>query len=115
MRADRKCSAQILNVVRCYPPQPEDGEYPGRDFVEVLEESGSAAPTASRASTRHANVDRVEDSEDLGACSPSSGDDDGAAIPAKPLDVRTSPRAGKRALPNFSLDTSQDFAFELLS
>jgi hypothetical protein len=78
MRFDRNCSAQILNVVRCYPPQPEDGEYPERDFVKVLEESGSAAPTTSRASTRHANVDRVEDSEDLGPRSPLSGDDDGA-------------------------------------
>jgi hypothetical protein len=101
MSFDRKCSAQILNVVRCYPPQPEDGEYPGHDFVEVPEESGSTTPTTSRASTRH-----VEDSEDLGAHSPSSGDDDGAAIPAKPLDVRPPPRAGKRALPNFGLDTS---------
>jgi hypothetical protein len=106
MRFDRKCPAQILNVVRCYPPQPEDGEYPGRDFVEVPEESGSAAPTTSRASMRHANVDRVEDSEDLGTRSPSSGDDDGTAIPAKPLDVGPPPRAGKRALPNFGLDTS---------
>jgi hypothetical protein len=91
MRFDQKCSAQILNVVRCYLPQPEDGEYPGRDFVEAPEESGSAAPTTSRASTRHANVDRVEDSEDLGARFPSFGDDDGAVIPAKPLDVRPPP------------------------
>jgi hypothetical protein len=106
MRFDRKCSAQILNVVRCYPPQPEDGEYPGRNFVEAPEESGSAAPMTSRASTRHANVDWVEDSEDLGTRSPSSGDDDGATIPAKPLDVHPPPRAGKRALPNFGLDTS---------
>jgi hypothetical protein len=60
----------------------------------------------SRALTRHANFDRVEDSEDLGTHSPSSGDDDGAAIPAKPLDVRPPPRAGKRALPNFGLDMS---------
>jgi hypothetical protein len=106
MRFDRKCSAQILNVVRCYPPQPEDGEYLGRDFIKVLEESGSAAPTTSHASTRHTNVDRVKDSEDLGARSPSLGDDDGAAIPAKPLDVRPPPREGKRSLPNFGLDTS---------
>jgi hypothetical protein len=106
MRTDRKCSVQILNVVRCYPPQPEDGEYPGRDFVKVPEESGSAAPATSRASTRNANVGRVKDSEELGARSPSSGDDDGAAIPSKPLDVRPPPRAGKRALPNFSLDMS---------
>jgi hypothetical protein len=106
MRFDRKCFAQILNVVRCYPPQPEDGEYPGRDFVEVLEESGSTAPTTSRASTRHANVDRVKYSEDLGARSPLSGDDDGAVIPAKPLDVHPPLRAGKRALPNFGLDMS---------
>jgi hypothetical protein len=55
---------------------------------------------------RHANVDRVEDSDDLGARTPSSGDDDGAAILAKPLDVRPPQRAGKRALPNLGLDTS---------
>jgi hypothetical protein len=87
MRTDQKCFAQILNVVRCYPLQPKDGEYVGRDFVKVPDESGFAAPVTSRASTRHANVDWVEDSEELGARSPSSGDDDGAAIPAKPLDV----------------------------
>jgi hypothetical protein len=55
---------------------------------------------------RHANVDRVKNSEELGARSPSSGDDDGTAIPAKPLDVRPPLRAMKRALPNFGLDTS---------
>jgi hypothetical protein len=106
LRTDRKCSVQILNLVRCYPPQPEDGEYPGRNFVEVPIESGSAAPATSRALTRRANVDRVEDSEELGARFPSSGDDDGTMIPAKPLDVRPPLRAGKRAIPNFGLDTS---------
>jgi hypothetical protein len=55
---------------------------------------------------RHANIDRVEDLEELDARTPFSGDDGGAAIPAKPLDVRPPPRAGKRTLPNFSLDTS---------
>jgi hypothetical protein len=84
----------------------QDGEYPGRDFIEVPEESGSAAPTTSHALTRHANVDRVKDSEDLDARSPLSGNDDGTTIPAKPLDVRPPSRAGKRALPNFGLDTS---------
>jgi hypothetical protein len=55
---------------------------------------------------RHANIDRVEDSEELDTRSPSSGDDGGAAILAKPLDVRPPPRVGKRTLPNFGLDTS---------
>jgi hypothetical protein len=43
----------------------------------------SAAPTTSRVSTKHthvANVDRVEDSEEIGAHSPSSDDDDGAVL-----------------------------------
>jgi hypothetical protein len=39
--------AQVVNVARCYPPQPEDGEYPGHNFTEVLEESTSAAPLPS--------------------------------------------------------------------
>jgi hypothetical protein len=97
---------QIIPVTRCYPPQPEDGKYPRREFDEAPEESGSAMPTTSQASTRHANVDRVEDSEELDARSPSSGDDGGVVIPAKPLDIRPPPRAGKRTLPNFGLDTS---------
>jgi hypothetical protein len=62
------CSAQIIDIAQCYPPQPKQGEYPGRDFVEALEESASAAPTTSRASTKRthvANVDRVEDLEYL--------------------------------------------------
>jgi hypothetical protein len=52
------------------------------------------------------DVDRVEDSEEIGTHSPSSGDDDGAAILAKPLDSRPPPRAGKKVLPNFGLDAS---------
>jgi hypothetical protein len=51
-------------------------------------------------------VERVEDSEDLDDLIPSSDDDDGGAIHAKPLDSRPPPRAGKRALPNFGLDAS---------
>jgi hypothetical protein len=39
--------AQVVNIARCYPPQPEDGEYPGRDFIEVPEESTFAAPSLS--------------------------------------------------------------------
>jgi hypothetical protein len=103
------CLIQIIKIARCYPPQPEDGEYPGREFVEAPEESASAVPTMSRASAKHANIgdsDQVEDSEDLGARSPSSGDDDDAAIPAQPLDSRPPPRAGKKVLPNFGLDAS---------
>jgi hypothetical protein len=91
---------------QCYPPQPEGGEYPGRDFVEAPKESASAAPTMLRASTKLADVDLVKDSEELGTHSPSSGDDDGTAIPAKPPDSRPPPRAGKRVLPNFGLDAS---------
>jgi hypothetical protein len=66
----------------------------------------SAAPTTSRVSTKRAEVDRVEDSEELGAHSPSSGDDDGAAIHATPLDSRPPTRTGKRVLPKFGLDAS---------
>jgi hypothetical protein len=50
-------------------PQPEDGEYPGREFDEAPEESTSAAPTMLRTSVKHADIediDRVEDSEELG-------------------------------------------------
>jgi hypothetical protein len=50
------------------------------------------------------DIDRVEDLEDLDVHSPSSDDDDGATILAKPLDSRLPPRAGKRVLPNFGLD-----------
>jgi hypothetical protein len=94
-------------MARCYPPQPEEGEYPGREFVEAPEESASATPTTLRASTKHthaADVDRVEDSEDLDIRSPSSDDDNGAAILAKPLDSHPPPRAGKNVLLNFGLD-----------
>jgi hypothetical protein len=103
------CFAQIIEIARCYPPQPEEGEYPGREFVETPEESASAAPTTSRASTKRmhaADVDRVEDSEDLNVRSPSSDDNDGAAILAKPLDSRPPSRAGKKVLSNFGLDAS---------
>jgi hypothetical protein len=103
------CFAQIIKIARCYPPQPKEGEYPGCEFIEAPEESASAATTMSRALTKRTNVadvDRVKDSKELGAHSPSSGDDDGAAIPAKPLDSRAPPRAGKRVLTNSGLDAS---------
>jgi hypothetical protein len=55
--------------------------------------------------THAMGVDRVEDSEDLDIHSPSSDDDDGAAIVATPLDSHP-PRMGKKVLPNFGLDAS---------
>jgi hypothetical protein len=103
------CSIQIIPIARCYPPQPKDGEYPGREFNETPEESASAVPTMSRTTVKHVDVediDRVEDSEELGAHSPSSGDDDDATVLVKPLDSRPPPRAGKKTLPNFGIDTS---------
>jgi hypothetical protein len=106
---DMTCFVQIIKIARCYPPQPEDGEYPGREFIEAPEESALAVPTTSHALAKCANaedVDRVEDSEELGTHSPSSGDDDDMAIPAKPPDSRPPPRAGKKVLPNFGLDAS---------
>jgi hypothetical protein len=42
-----KMFVQVVNVARCYLPQHEDGEYPGRDFTEVPDESTSAAPSPS--------------------------------------------------------------------
>jgi hypothetical protein len=63
----------------------------------------------SRTSVKHVDVediDRVEYSEELGAHSPSSGDDDDVAVLVKPLDSRPPPQAGKKALQNFGLDTS---------
>jgi hypothetical protein len=101
--------AQVVNVAPCYPPEPQDGEYPGRDFIEVLEESTSAAPSSSRASKKRKQVvdaDIVEDSEDLDDTHFSSGDDDDSVIPAKPLDSRPPLRAGKKILPKFGLDAS---------
>jgi hypothetical protein len=103
------CFVQIIPIIRCYPPQPEDGEYLGREFDEAPEESASAMPTTSRTSAECADardVDRVGDSEELGAHSPSSGDDDDVAILVKPLDSQPPPRAGKKALPHFGLDAS---------
>jgi hypothetical protein len=72
-------------------------------------EFASATPTMSRTSVRHLDtedVDRVEDLEELGAHSPSSGDDDDAAVLIKPLDSRPPPRTGKKALLRFGLNTS---------
>jgi hypothetical protein len=101
-------TAQVINVARCYPPQPEEGEYPGRDFIEAPEESTSAAPSPPRASKKRKQItdaDFIEDSKDADDTHLSSADDDGV-IPAKPLDNRPPPRAGKRALLKFGLDAS---------
>jgi hypothetical protein len=101
--------AQVIDIARCYPPQPEGGEFPGREFAEVLEESASIAPTTSRASMKHKNivdVDRVEDSEDFDSHGLSSNEDDDPAIPAKPLHSRPPRRYGMKILPNFGVDAS---------
>jgi hypothetical protein len=75
--------------------------------VEIHKDSALVAPTMSRASTKRKNiedVDRVEDSEDFDEHGLSSDEDDDQAIPAKPLDSRPPPQAGKKILPNFGVD-----------
>jgi hypothetical protein len=65
------------------------GEYPRRDFIEVPEESTSAAPLPSRVSKKKKQVaDVTKDSEDLDDTHFSSGDDDNSVIPAMPLSSR---------------------------
>jgi hypothetical protein len=102
----KKFSAYVLNVARCYPPQPEDSKYPERNFLEAPEESVFAAPTTSRVLAKRAEVDQVEDSEELGTHSPSSSDNDGAVIHATPLDSCPPTRTRMRALLKFGLDAS---------
>jgi hypothetical protein len=100
---------QVIDVARCYPPQPEGGEFPGREFTDAPKESAPVAPTTSRASTKRKNVvevDRVEDSEDFDGHDLSSDEDDEPAIHVKPLDSRPPPRSGKKVLPNFGIDAS---------
>jgi hypothetical protein len=104
-----KVFVQVINVARCYPPQPKDGEYPGRNFTEAPEESASATPSPSRTSAKKKQVldaDFIEDSEDLGDTHFSSGDDDDGVIPARPLDSHPPLRVGKKILLKFSLDAS---------
>jgi hypothetical protein len=109
LQTDTMFPAQVIDIARCYPPQPEGGEFPRREFVEVPEESASVAPTTSCASTKRKNVvevDRVEDSEDFDNYDLSSDEDDDPAIPARPLDGRPPLRSGKKVLPDFGVDAS---------
>jgi hypothetical protein len=109
LQTDMMFLAQVIDIACCYPPQQEGGEFPRREFVEVPEESASIAPTTSRASAKRKNVakvDRVEDSEDFDGRDFSSDEDDGPAIPAKPLNSRPPPQAGKKVLPIFGVDAS---------
>jgi hypothetical protein len=83
------------------------GEYPGRDFIEVPEESTSAAPSPSRASKKKKQVaDVIEDSEYLDDTHFSSGNDDNSVIPAAPLSSHPPLRLGKKTLPKFGLNAS---------
>jgi hypothetical protein len=97
---------QVIDIARCYPPQPEMGEYPGRDFTEVPEGSTSTAPSPPRAPKRQRIADIVEDSEDPKDTHFTSGDDDNNAIPASPLSRRPPPRTEKKVLPKFGIDAS---------
>jgi hypothetical protein len=101
--------AQVIDVAHCYPPQPEGGEFPGREFAKAPKESASIAPMTSRASTKHKTVvetDRVEDSEDFDSRDFSSDEDDEPAIHAKPLYSCPPSSSGKKVLPNFGVDAS---------
>jgi hypothetical protein len=98
-----------MDIAHCYPPQPEGGEFSGREFAEVPEESTSIAPMTSRASTKHKNVfeiDRVEDLEDFDGHDFSSDEYNDTVIPVKPLASRPPPRSGKKVLPNFGVNAS---------
>jgi hypothetical protein len=97
---------QVIEVARCYSTQPEMGEYPGREFTEVLEGSTSAAPSPPRASKKKPIADVVEDSDDLDDAHLSLGDDDDSVIPAMPLISRPPPRTEKKILPKFGIDAS---------
>jgi hypothetical protein len=97
---------QVINIARSYPPQPEMGEYPGRDFTETMEGSTSAAPSPPRASKRQRVADVTQDSEDLDDTHLSSGDDYNSGIPASPLSRRSPPRLEKRIVPKFGIDAS---------
>jgi hypothetical protein len=52
------------------------------------------------------DIDMVEDLEDFDDHGLSFDRYDDHAIPAKPLDSRPPPRAGKKILPNFGVDAS---------
>jgi hypothetical protein len=83
------------------------GEYPGRDFMEVLEGSTSAAPSPSRASKKKKQVmDVIEDSEDLDDTHFTSSDDGDSVIPAAALSSLPPLRLGKKTLPKFGIDAS---------
>jgi hypothetical protein len=83
------------------------GEYPGRDFIEVPEESTSAVPSPSRVSKKKKQVaDVIEDSEDLDDTHFSSGNDNDSVIPAVPLSSRPPLLLGKKILPKFGLAAS---------
>jgi hypothetical protein len=97
---------QVIDVARCYPPQPEIGEYLGRDFAEVPEGSTSIAPLPPRAPKRQRVADVVEDSEDLNDTHFSLDDDDNSAIPASPLSRHPPPRTEKKIIPKFGIDAS---------
>jgi hypothetical protein len=97
---------QVIDIARCYPPQPEMGEYPGRDFTEALEGSTSAAPSPPRAPKKRRVADVVQDSEELDDTRSSSGDGDDSAIAASPLSRRPPPRTEKRIVPKFGIDAS---------
>jgi hypothetical protein len=82
------------------------GEYPGREFTEVLEESTSVAASPLKASKKRLVANIVEDSEDLDDAHLSSGDDGNSMIPAMPLSSRPPPRTEKKGLPKFGIDAS---------
>jgi hypothetical protein len=106
IECDWKFFAQVVEIARCYLPQPEMGEYPGRDFIEVPEGSTSAALSPSRAPKKKQVMDVVEDSEDLDDTHFTSGDDGDSVIPAAPLSSHPPLRLGKKTLPKFRIDAS---------
>jgi hypothetical protein len=87
-----------------------DAAFPERDFVETANDLVSAAPTVSHVETgkckRAADIDRVEDSEEIDSSDFSTDKEIEAAIPAKPVASRPPPKVKKSRFNNFGLEVS---------
>jgi hypothetical protein len=83
------------------------GEYLGREFIKVPEESTSVAPSPPKASKKQLVTDVIEDSEDLDGAHLSSGDDGNSVIPVMLLlSSCPPPRTEKKILSKFRIDAS---------
>jgi hypothetical protein len=100
---------QFLDIARCFPPQPEDGVFPGLKFSGTIDNSISAASTTPHTKAgklKRAAESELVDVEELDPLDDSNDKDFADANHAKPISSSPHPKVKRSRIDNYGLDES---------